>query len=71
MLNINDIEEIKTDLCVMRNKIAELRSIGLNDFNGLEEPDGADDFCNSIYSLEEDVSEALFAIETIIEEMEN
>ena len=70
MLNINDIEEIKTDLCAMRNKIAELRSLGLNDFGEGEEPDGADDFCGAIYNMEEEVQNALDSIETIIDEME-
>lgn len=67
MLNVNDIEEIKTDLCVIRNKLAELRSLGLDDFG---ECDGSEDFCESIFDAEENTQNALSAIETILEEME-
>lgn len=72
-----DLEFIENDLKNIMERVKEYRKLGFMDFcpelddPEFDSPDGVEDFMDAIYTVEEGLDNAFFAISTIKEEMEN
>lgn len=69
-----NLDEIEATLLEMKTTILGYRDIALTDFGVNEdgdELDGADDFCDAIYNMQDDVQEALDAIDNIKDQAED
>jgi len=63
-----DLKELKTDMCVIQNKLNEIGNLSLNDFDN---DNGGENLLEAVFDMNENIKEAFWAIESLMEGQEN